>query len=157
MFVYYFVHIQLPFSVVEERIRSLGRQGLEDLATSAYHDGQTLQIKIGPGKDEPVLAKVVRIELGTPRDGNGETTIPMTWRAVGQSALFPRMSGDLVVSSLGRELTQLTLRGSYDPPFGAVGRAIDRIVMHRVAEASVKGFLDRLAAAIGPIAAAAAE
>ena len=33
----------------------------------------------------------------------------------------------------------------YVPPFGAVGRAIDRAVLSRVAEATLKDFLDRVA------------
>ena len=33
----------------------------------------------------------------------------------------------------------------YVPPFGVVGRAIDRAVLSRVAEATLKDFLDRVA------------
>jgi hypothetical protein len=54
------------------------------------------------------------------------------------------MSADLEVAPLDENLTQLTLRGRYEPPLGAVGRRIDRLLMHRVAEASVRAFLGRL-------------
>lgn len=155
MFLYYFVHVRLPFRVVEERIASLRYQGLDDLATGAYHEGQTLQIRVGVGRGRPVLAKRVRVDLGMPRAGDGETTIPLTWVATGAPGLFPRLEGDLVVSSLGESLTQITLRGSYEPPMGVIGRALDRTVLHRVSEASVKAFLDRLATAVGPLALAA--
>ena len=33
----------------------------------------------------------------------------------------------------------------YVPPLGAVGRAIDRALLFRVAEATIKDFLDRVA------------
>jgi hypothetical protein len=33
----------------------------------------------------------------------------------------------------------------YVPPFGVVGRAMDRAVLSRVAEATLKDFLDRVA------------
>jgi len=36
----------------------------------------------------------------------------------------------------------------YQPPLGVVGRTIDRVLLHRVAEATVKDFLDRVGAAI---------
>ena len=36
----------------------------------------------------------------------------------------------------------------YVPPFGTVGRAIDRAALSRVAEATLKDFLDRVAEAI---------
>ena len=39
---------------------------------------------------------------------------------------------------------QLAISARYDPPLGAVGRAIDRALLARVAEATVKDFLDRV-------------
>jgi hypothetical protein len=36
----------------------------------------------------------------------------------------------------------------YAPPFGAIGRAIDRAVLSRVAEATLKDFLDGVAETI---------
>jgi hypothetical protein len=41
--------------------------------------------------------------------------------------------------------TQLTLRGRYEPPLGTLGRQIDRLLLHRVAEATVRSFMRRLA------------
>jgi hypothetical protein len=32
----------------------------------------------------------------------------------------------------------------YRPPLGMIGRALDKALMHRVAEATVKDFLDRV-------------
>ena len=55
------------------------------------------------------------------------------------------LSADLEVAALDPDLTQLTLRGSYDPPLGAMGRRLDRLLMHRVAEASIRSFLRHLA------------
>jgi hypothetical protein len=36
----------------------------------------------------------------------------------------------------------------YLPPWGALGSAVDRALLHRVAEATVKDFLDRVGAAL---------
>lgn len=58
------------------------------------------------------------------------------------------MDADLLLAPLGTQLTQLALRGSYRPPLGALGRAADRALLHRIAEASVKGFVDRIARAL---------
>jgi hypothetical protein len=58
------------------------------------------------------------------------------------------MSADLEVVGLDAELTQLTFRGRYEPPLGAVGRQLDRLLMHRIAEASVRSFLGRLVATL---------
>jgi hypothetical protein len=55
------------------------------------------------------------------------------------------MDADLEVAPLGDGLTQLAISARYEPPLGALGRAIDRAVLHRVAEATIKDFLDRVA------------
>ena len=57
------------------------------------------------------------------------------------------MSGtaDLVAARLVDNETQLSLRGSYTPPLGWVGEALDRALLHRVAESTVKEFVDRIA------------
>ncbi len=70
----------------------------------------------------------------------------MTWEPGGH--LLPRLDAELELASLGRTRTQLAISGRYDPPLGTVGRAIDRFALHRVAEATIKDFLDRVAAAL---------
>ena len=148
MFVYYYLHMNIPFGVVDRRLRGL-LAGLDGIATAAYRDGESLLGKIGVGKAlEPLVAKTVRIDVGLPHSGEVEMSIPIAWEATGTPGLFPTMEGDIVISSLGDELTQLTFRGSYTPPLGQLGRAIDRVLMHHVAEASVKDFLDRVAASL---------
>jgi hypothetical protein len=74
--------------------------------------------------------------------------VPITWVATGARGLFPRLEGEMVVSEVGPELTQLIFRGSYDPPLGLVGEALDKILLHRLAEASVKHFVDGVIAAV---------
>jgi len=148
MFVYYYLHVNSPFAVVDRRLRGL-LAGLDGIATAAYRDGETLRGKIGVGGSiEPLVAKTVRIDVGLPQSGEVEMSVPIAWEATGTPGLFPTMEGDIVISSLGDELTQLTFRGSYTPPLGQIGRAIDRVLMHHIAEASVKDFLDRVASSL---------
>jgi hypothetical protein len=40
--------------------------------------------------------------------------------------------------------------GGYDPPLAGFGRQADRLLLHRVAEASVRSFLTRVAASLAP-------
>ena len=49
---------------------------------------------------------------------------------------------------LGEDRTQLAISARYQPPLGVVGHAIDRVLLHRVAEATLKDFLDRVGQAI---------
>jgi hypothetical protein len=147
MFVYYYVTLELPFAAAEYRLIS-GAGRLGELAGIAYREGEEIRARIGLGGEKPLIAKTVRLEIGEPRRGHGSSTFPVVWEATGPRVLFPRMEGDLVVASIGPDLTQLVFRGSYRPPLGPIGRAIDRSVLHRVAEASVKGFVDRIGHAI---------
>ncbi|HLW17823.1 MAG TPA: hypothetical protein VKV69_10740 [Actinomycetota bacterium] len=148
MFVYYYLHLDVPFRVVDRRLRGL-LAGLDGMAAAAYRDGEALRGKIGVGwSSEPLVAKAVRIDVGVPRSGEVEMSVPIAWEATGTPGLFPTMEGDIVISSLGDQLTQLTFRGSYVPPLGHLGRAIDRVLMHHIAEASVKDFVDRIASSL---------
>ena len=65
--------------------------------------------------------------------------------ATATPGLIPEMEGDLEVAPLGPASSQLSISARYTPPLGAIGQAIDRALLHRVAEATLKDFLDRVA------------
>jgi len=69
------------------------------------------------------------------------TRIPIEWQAAHQAHLFPLMSAVLSLYPLTSTETQLDFHGRYDPPLGLVGVAIDSMVGHRIAEASVHTFI----------------
>lgn len=145
MFVYYYVQIDQPFEHVEpDLLRML--PGLRGWAEEAYRDGEHLYARIGTRGGK--IAKTVEMTVGEPARGASETWIPVEWEATGFPSLFPRMQADIVVAAIGPTLTQVALRGSYRVPLGKVGVALDRTLLHRIAEASVKSFVDRIAAAI---------
>lgn len=70
-----------------------------------------------------------------------ETLIELRWSAVGSASLFPTMKAQLAIYPLSSTETQLDLKGTYEPPLGLLGAAIDAIILHRVAEASVHRFI----------------
>ena len=147
VFVYYFVYVDRPFRKVEsellDRFEELGAW-----ASEAYRDGEDIRARMAVS-NAPLLAKEVSLNVGEPIRAHAHTTVPLMWDATGSPGLFPRMLADLVVAPLGSTRAQLTFRGSYDPPLGPVGEMLDRALLHRVAEASVKAFMDRIASALG--------
>jgi hypothetical protein len=145
MFVYYYGHVPGDTAGVEAALLELVRDRPE-LAGIAYREAEELRARVGPGFRG--FAKAVRLEVGTPIRGPGDTRIPVSWSATGARRLFPRLEGEMVVSEIGPELTQIVFRGSYDPPLGPVGEAFDRVLLHRLAEASVKRFVDGVIAAV---------
>src|SRR5664280_3824566 len=74
--------------------------------------------------------------------------MPLRWSATGPTELFPVMEADLEIAPLGASESQLRLSGSYDPPLGPVGRQLDRLLLHQLAEATVRALLSQLVAAL---------
>ena len=62
--------------------------------------------------------------------------------------LFPALDADLTLRPAGEQATVLTLVGAYRPPLGGLGAGLDRAILHRVATATIRTFLGRVADAI---------
>ncbi len=144
MFVQYTTTVPLGLGTVERLMQDLGSE-LGEIAEFAYREGEELRSRVGPAS---VVAKSVAIEIGMPLLQKRGLVYPLHWTAVGAESLFPEMRGDLILTQDGMDQTTLTLIGTYDPPLGAVGRALDRVLLGRVAEATVRNWVDRLADSI---------
>lgn len=144
MFVHYSTAVDVGLGEVERRLDDL-RLHLEEWADTAYRAGEEMKARVGP---TGAVAKSVRLHVGRPEIHRRGVVYPIHWSANGGGALFPELRAELVLSSLGLDHTSLILDGTYSPPLGAVGRILDRAVMSRVAEATVRNWVDRLASAI---------
>lgn len=145
MFVQYFTHVPLHLSVVEQRLDSL-RDALEGWAGVAYREGEDLRAKVGPSVDG--RAKEVTLEIGTAEIHRTGLVYPISWTAIGAQALFPKLTGELVLSHMGPEKTKLSLEATYQPPLGALGKMADRVLLGRYAESAVQNWVDQLAEAL---------
>ncbi len=144
MFVRYATTVPLGLGEVERRIDGL-RSEFETWADVAYREGEKLKAKVGPAGG---VAKSVTLHVGPAEIQRRGVVYPVRWMANGAGALFPDLNAELTLSNLGPDETTLSLDGTYDPPLGALGRMIDRAVMGRVAEATVRQWVDRVAEAI---------
>ena len=145
MFVQYFTHVPIGLGTVETRVDQI-RADLEEWAGIAYREGEELRAKVGPGFNG--YAKTVRLDIGPPEIRPAGLVYPVTWIATGAEALFPRLSADLILSHVGPDKTKLSLQGTYDPPLGPIGKAIDRLLLKNVAEATIQDWVDRVADAV---------
>ena len=146
MFVRYFVEVPYPFEVAEEALLRAPSEWAPGLARSADRKGTALLLEVGFDFDgNRRLEKEVEIDIGQPVRLESRTVLPMTWKATGAQGLFPMLEGDLEVAALGPNNTQLAVSAQYHPPLGIVGRVMDRALLHRIAEATVKDFVDRMA------------
>jgi hypothetical protein len=71
--------------------------------------------------------------------------LTLEWEATKMPRLFPLMKGELFVYPLTATETQLDFSGVYKPPFGTVGKTMNAIVFHRIAEVSVHRFVSDIA------------
>jgi len=148
MFARYFVELPMDADQVVRALLRDPQTWVPGLASTANGRGDALLADVGFGEQMRV-ARTVTIEFAEPVRMPSKTVIPLRWTAKGAAGLFPAMEADLEVASLAPGHTQLAMSARYVPPMGALGRAIDRTVMFRVAEATIKDFLDGVAAKLG--------
>jgi len=148
MFIRYFLELPIPFAEVESALVAAPQEWVPGLARDAEDRGERLLAEVGFGPDRVRVGKQIAIDLGEPYRLPSKTLLPMTWEATGPAGLFPSLAADIEVAPLGPNRTQLSLSARYRPPLGALGRAMDRALLHRVAEATVKDFLDRVGEAV---------
>jgi hypothetical protein len=147
MFARYFVELATPAAEVERVLGADPHGWLPGLAGEATHRGDLLLAEVGFGEAIRVKREVI-VELGLPVHSSSKTVLPIRWQASELPGLFPALDADLEVAPLGPGRTQLAISARYAPPFGRLGKVIDRAVLSRVAEATLKDFLDRVADAI---------
>lgn len=87
-----------------------------------------------------VEEKLLDAALSTP-----VTRLQLEWEGATMPGLFPLMKAELSIYPLTATETQLDFWGIYEPPFGPVGKAMNAIVGHRIAEVSVHRFISGVA------------
>lgn len=73
------------------------------------------------------------------------THLQLEWEAAKLPRLFPFMKAQLSVYPLTSTETQLDFSGAYEPPFGMLGKAVNAVAGHKIAEVSVHRFVNDVA------------
>jgi hypothetical protein len=71
--------------------------------------------------------------------------LQLEWESATMPRLFPLMKAELSIYPLTATETQLDFSGVYEPPLGALGKTVNAIVGHRIAEVSVHRFVSDVA------------
>jgi hypothetical protein len=130
-------------------LRLAGGGRLLDASHGAYGDGMSGLAKVGPPGTWPDLSKLVMIHVGDVVASGDEARLPLRWEATGPgNGLFPALDADVTITPAGDHAAILTLTGVYRPPLGRLGGLLDRAVLSRVAAATIRDFVGRLAQAI---------
>lgn len=147
----FFEIVDHPYGDVMERLRSdaLGVFRRASKSEAEANEDRSAQLHAKLGAVE--LAADVEIDVGEPVQalsspvGYPVTTFPLTWRASRNEGMFPEMRAKLLVYPHSSTRTQLELEGTYNPPLGVVGDALDALGGHHIAQSSVARFLREVA------------
>jgi hypothetical protein len=106
-------------------------------------------VRVGPLGAAPGLSRLVMVRFGD-MAVHGEAAIwAIRWEVAGPGgALLPALDADLKLSPAGDDATILAVSGAYRPPLGGLGAGLDRAIMHRVAQATIRTFARHIGAAI---------
>ena len=146
MFVGDEVKLEVSFPSALARLESLKRGGLLISASgNAYADEITGQMRVGLAG----LSRLVRVQFRDLSERANTAGFALRWEVTGPGGeMFPVLDADVEFIRAGAQSTWLTIAGTYRPPLGALGEALDRAILHRVAVATIRGFLRRIATSI---------
>lgn len=142
--------LQVGLDVAQTRLVNLAsRDGLSRASQHAYERGLDPMIRVGPLGDIPGVSKLVRVSFVDPIYHENAMTIGLRWEATGVAGgLFPVLDGNFTLTRVDDDTTQLALIASYRPPFGNLGAGLDRAILSKVAEATIRTMLHSIAYAI---------
>ena len=147
MFVGDEVLLEVSFAVACERLTQLTESGaLVTTSEDSYSRETGILARVGAIG----LSKLVRVQVRELVRTEKSAGIALRWEAIGPGGgLFPVLDADVRLTPAGEHVTLLSMAGSYRPPLGSLGQALDQAILHRVAAATIRRFVAQVAARIG--------
>ena len=144
-------YVNRPYERVRDALRQNALTVFQSATTAAASRAQSVAAElrvdfggIGVKTDINISVKNVEEKIIDPTS-TPTTRLLLEWEAATMPRLFPLMKGELAVYPLTATETQLDFSGIYEPPFGAVGKTMNAIIGHRIAEVSVHRFVSDVA------------
>lgn len=143
-------YVNQPFARVRALLLEDPRRLFQRATTVATSRAQALRAQLHASVGPLEVSAEVDItitsvqEARSPLDGPA-TRVELEWHAARATGAFPVMHAVLWAYALTPGETQLELEGTYAPPLGALGRAVDAVVGRRIAEASMHRFVQEVA------------
>lgn len=150
MFIGAEVRLDIGFAAAQARLANLARDGLlRHASDDAYRELGTGLARVGPLGAAPGISRLVKVRFSDMAVHEDFALGAMRWEVTGPGgALFPALDADIKLSPAGSDVTVLAVSGTYRPPLGGLGAGLDRAVMHRVAQATIRAFTHHIGAAI---------
>ncbi|HKU42148.1 MAG TPA: hypothetical protein VJR89_28510 [Polyangiales bacterium] len=145
-------YVNQPFPRVQEALRKdvagILRRATTGAAERERDIAAQLHVRLGAidvAADVSIMIGPVEETMSSPW-GYQVSVFPLQWQSLSAPSLFPQMKAKLYVYPLSTRETQIEIDGTYTPPLGLLGDAIDAVVGHRIAQASVLHFVQDIAA-----------
>jgi hypothetical protein len=144
-------YVNHPYERVRDTLSQNALTVFQSATKAAAYRAQSIAAELyvdigGVGVKTDIMISVKSVEEKTPDAMSTPVTrLLLEWEAATKPHLFPLMKGELSIYPLTATETQLDFWGLYEPPFGAVGKAMNAIVGHRIAEVSVHRFINDVA------------
>ena len=143
-------YVNHPYQRVRDALQKDAPAVFQSATKSAVSRAQSVATELhvdfgGIGIKADVKVSVKNIEEKIDTMPSPTTRLLLEWEASTMPGLFPLMKAELSIYPLTPNETQLDFLGHYEPPFGALGKTINAIAGHRIAEVSVHRFLGDVA------------
>jgi hypothetical protein len=144
-------YVNHPYEQVREALShdalAVFQSATKAAASRAQSVASELRVDIGGiAVEADINIDVKSIEETEPAARTAPSTrLQLEWEAAKMPRLFPFMKADLMIYPLTSTETQLDFSGVYEPPLGALGKAMNAVVGHRIAEVSVHRFVNDVA------------
>ena len=138
-------YVNHPYAQVRDALTkdpvTLFRAATRAAASRAQSVAAELRVELGGvGVEADITISVENIE-----EKSSATRMQLEWESATMPNLFPLMKAEIAIYPLTATETQLDFQGTYEPPLGALGKAMNALVGHRIAEASVHRFVTDVA------------
>lgn len=151
MFVRYYVTINRPISECRDALLKDPDRWLPNVVTAAHEPSAAILAKVGFSMLAIDLRKQVAISVGEPLVLRDWLHLPISWEASPRADLFPTFQGEIQLVPIDAAITKLAVAGTYEPPLGDMGRALDNLAFHTAAEATIKDFVEGVAVHMRPL------
>jgi hypothetical protein len=146
-------YVNQPYARVRELLLADPRRLFQRATTVATSRAQALRAQLHASLGPLELSTEVDIHVTSIQDARSPldgpaTRIELEWQAARATGAFPVMHAVLWLYALTPSETQLELEGTYAPPLGALGKAVDAVIGRRIAEASMHRFVQEIATRI---------
>ncbi|MGE5322769.1 MAG: hypothetical protein ACM3SW_07900 [Actinomycetota bacterium] len=141
-----FDYVNHPYERVRDALKENALAVFQSATKAAASRAQSVAAELhvdfgGIAVSTDIKIDVQSVEEKVAAGSSPATRLTLEWEAATMPRLFPLMKGELSIYPLTSTETQLDFSGVYSPPFGALGKSINAIVLHSMAEASVHRFI----------------